>query len=155
APALARQSDADLDAALSAGPTADAVAALDASARAAVVAALRADAFDALVDASAAGTPAPSQRPAREAFGEAPRLLDRLRAARDGDPAAAALATDAYMRFEPYEKRLGAIDSGLVRRVEEGFVRLRQAVRGTPASGEVAALVATLHHELEQAAVAL
>src|SRR5262249_50258942 len=46
-------------------------------------------------------------------------------------------------------------DGGLSRRLEEGFVRLRQAVRDPAANGEVPGLVATLHHDLEQAVAAL
>jgi high-affinity iron transporter len=98
----------------------------------------------------------PIERTAREAFAEVHGLLDAVVARRAaGDGAATGLATDAYMRFEPFEKRLGAVEPGLVRRVEEGFVRLRQDVRGAASASEVAALVAVLHHDLEQAAAAL
>jgi high-affinity iron transporter len=154
--ALVAKSDADLLAALERGPAASAVAALDEPGRAAVVAALRARAFDGLVGDATAASPVRAERPAREAIAEVHALLDSILAASERrDAAAPGLATDAYMRFEPYEKRLGALDPGLVRRVEEGFVRLRQAVRAPTAAGEVPALVATLHHDLEMAATAL
>ena len=152
---VASKSDADLRAALESGPAADAVARLDVPARLAVVAALRARAFDGLVAPTDGSIPARVERSAREALAEVHGLLDAVVAARGrGDAEASALATDAYMRFEPYEKRLGAIEPGLVRRIEEGFVRLRQAVRTADAS-EVPALVAALHHDIEQATVAL
>jgi len=153
---LAGTSDADLLAALESGGAAGEVARLDAPARAAVVAALRARAFDGLVADPSAVRPTRVERSAREALADVHRLLDEVVAAQGSDAAAATgLATDAYMRFEPYEKRLGAVEPGLVRRLEEGFVRLRQAVRTTTGASEVPALVAALHHELEAAAVAL
>ncbi len=153
---LASKSDADLRAALESGAAAGAVARLEEPARVAVVAALRARAFDGLVAATDSTTPARAERSARDALAEVHGLLDAVVAARGrGDAETSALATDAYMRFEPYEKRLGAVEPGLVRRVEEGFVRLRQAVRTPAGSSEVPVLVAALHHDLEQAAVAL
>jgi high-affinity iron transporter len=155
--AVVRSSDADLSAALESGPAGAQVAALDAPARDAVVAALRARAFDGLVaPAGTATDTAATQRTAREAFAEVHGLLDQVVARRSaGDSAATGLATDAYMRFEPFEKRLGAVEPGLVRRVEEGFVRLRQSVRDAAPASEVTALVAVLHHDLDQAAAAL
>lgn len=154
--ALVAKSDADLLAALESGAAASQLATLDAAERDAVVAALRARAFDGLVGDASAASPARAERPARDAIAEVHGLLDAVLAASERrDAASSALATDAYMRFEPYEKRLGAIDPALVRRVEEGFVRLRQEVRGQPAHSEVAALVATLHHDLELTATAL
>jgi high-affinity iron transporter len=155
--AVVRASDVDLLAALESGPAASPIAALDAPARDAVVAALRARAFDALVApaGTAVGTPV-AARTAREAFAEVHGLLDAVVArGAAGDATATGLATDAYMRFEPFEKRLGAVEPALVRRVEEGFIRLRQAVRDAGSPGDVAALVAALHHDLEQAAAAL
>jgi high-affinity iron transporter len=153
---LVRSSDVDVLAALDAGPAAAQMAALDAPARDSVVAALRARGFDALVAPAGTVETAATARTAREAFAEVHDLLDAVVARRAaGDPAASGLATDAYMRFEPFEKRLGAVEPGLVRRVEEGFLRLRQAVRGTAAASEVTALVATLHRDLEEAAAAL
>src|SRR5262249_58338203 len=70
---------------------------------------------------------------------------------------AGAIATDAYMRFEPFEKRLGAVDPGAVTRVEEGFVRVRGALRapGTDVSPALEAEVAQLHRHLEAAATIL
>ena len=129
---------------------------LDAPAREAVVAALRARAFDGLVATSTTVTAPRVGRSPRAALAEVHGLLDAaLAAIRKADESAPGLATDAYMRFEPYEKRLGALEPGLVRRVEEGFVRLRQTLRSTPDHVEVERLVATLHHDLELAATAL
>ncbi|MFN8543569.1 MAG: c-type cytochrome [Candidatus Binatia bacterium] len=78
-------------------------------------------------------------------------LVDRaLDAGRHGDPRAPSLATDAYLRFEPLEPRIGALDQAAVRRTEEAFLALRGAlVRGaTPA--EIDATAAALRHELAQ-----
>ena len=90
-----------------------------------------------------------SARPVDRGGGEkSHRLLDEAIAARRrGEATAGAIATDAYMRFEPFEKRVGAVDPGAVVRVEEGFVaragRLARAghrgvaragVRGGPAA---------------------
>ncbi len=152
-----RTSDVDLVATLGSSAAASQFAALDAAARDDVVAALRAGAFDALVAPPGTVGDVPSTSPtAREALAEVHALLDAVvarHAARDA--AATGLATDAYMRFEPFEKRLGATDPGLVRRVEEGFLRLRRAVGGTGQAREIPALVAVLHHDLDQAATAL
>jgi len=86
------------------------------------------------------------------------RLLDEAVAARRrGDADAGAIATDAYMRFEPLEKRLGAIDRDAVARVEEGFVRVRSALRepGAKVSPALEADVAQLHRHLDAAVAAL
>ena len=105
---------------------------------------------------AAAVTPARVERPAREAFAEVHGLLDAVAAGVErGEGDTTALATDAYMRFEPFEKRLGAVDKALVRRLEEGFVRLRHAVREPAEKGDVPGLVAALHHDLDQAVVVL
>jgi len=151
-PALASQSDADLYAALAAPPAPEAERWLQ-------VAALRARGFDALADPTA---PAEADRThaattPRQALGEVHRLLDEMLAARArGGTAGASLATDAYMRFEPFEKRLGATDPGLVRRIEEGFVRLRQTARDPSATArDVEVLVAVLHRDVDEAVAAL
>jgi high-affinity iron transporter len=79
---------------------------------------------------------------------EASRLLvAAVEAYRRGDPAARDLATDAYFRFEPLETRLGASDPALVRRVEEGFLRLRSAMQ-RPGNPEVETLAAALARDL-------
>jgi high-affinity iron transporter len=91
---------------------------------------------------------------AHAAVAEAHRLLDEAVAARRrGAADATAIATDAYMRFEPVEKRLGAIDPSAVARVEEGFVRIRSALRepGTSVSPALEAEIAQLHRALEAA----
>ncbi|HKA27951.1 MAG TPA: c-type cytochrome [Candidatus Binatia bacterium] len=95
---------------------------------------------------------------ASAAVGEAHRLLDEAIAARRrGEATAGAIATDAYMRFEPFEKRLGAVDPGAVTRVEEGFVRVRGALRepGTDVTPALEAEVAQLHRHLEAAVTIL
>jgi FTR1 family protein len=110
------------------------------------------------------GTPIPSaddlvpkidDARATSAITEARRLLEEAVAARRaGNPAANGLATDAYMRFEPIEKRLGALDPSLVGRVEEGFVRVRTALRepGNDVSAELDATLARLYGDLDAAA---
>jgi high-affinity iron transporter len=150
----ARANDGDLLAAIETGPAASEVAKLDAAERSAVVAAIRARAFDGLVGDAAPSTPRLARSP-REGLAEVHRLLDAVRAARERGEPASELATDAYMRFEPYEKRLGAVAPGLVGPLEETFVRLRQAVRGGGDAREVATLVATLHEQLDRATTAL
>jgi len=95
---------------------------------------------------------------ASAAIAESHRLLDdAIAARRRGEAAAGPLATDAYMRFEPLEKRLGAADPGAVTRVEEGFVRVRSALRepGTAVTPELEAEVAQLHRHLDAAAAIL
>jgi high-affinity iron transporter len=153
---LIRTSDADIATALEGEAGGQPFADFDDAARVDAASALRAGAFDALVAADS-GAARPSQAPtAREAFAAAHGLLDAALAARArGDAAAIGLATDAYMRFEPFEKRLGATEPGLVRRVEEGFVRLRQGVRTPDGDAELRTLVATLHRDLDTAATAL
>ena len=91
---------------------------------------------------------------AAAAVAESHRLLDEAIAARRrGATDASAVATDAYMRFEPVEKRLGAIDHDAVARVEEGFVRVRGALRepGSGVSSALEAEVAQLHRHLDAA----
>jgi high-affinity iron transporter len=146
---LARRSDADLAATLDGAAQ---VTTLDPAARAAVVAAIRARAFDATVGAAVPSMPR-EQRSAREGLVDAHRLIDEARTAHArGDAAATGLATDAYMRFEPYEKRLGAVDAGMVSDLEEDFVRLRMLIRGGGSTSDVAAVVETLHRRLDDAA---
>jgi len=91
---------------------------------------------------------------AAAAVAESHRLLDEAIAARRrGATDAGAIATDAYMRFEPVEKRLGAIDPAAVTRVEEGFVRVRSALRepGTAVSAALENDVTQLHGHLDAA----
>jgi high-affinity iron transporter len=91
---------------------------------------------------------------ATAAVAESHRLLDEAIAARRrGATDAGAIATDAYMRFEPVEKRLGAIDPDAVARVEEGFVGVRSALRepGVAVSPALEAAVAQLHRHLDAA----
>ncbi|HXJ34790.1 MAG TPA: FTR1 family protein [Candidatus Eisenbacteria bacterium] len=150
-PALSAQSDADLYAALATPPASEPERWLQ-------VAALRARGFDVLADPTAPVEPPRTQAATpRQALGDVHRLLDEMLAARaQGGTAGASLATDAYMRFEPFEKRLGATEPGLVRRIEEGFVRLRQAARDPSATTrDIEALVAVLHRDVDEAVAAL
>ena len=119
---------------------------------------------------SLGGLSAPADAPAATAAGEPPAsvaarasaavveshaLLDQAIAARRrGEVGAGAMATDAYMRFEPIEKRVGAVDPAAVTHVEEGFVRVRNALRepGTAVSPALEAGVAELHRHLDAAA---
>ncbi len=119
---------------------------------------------------SLGGLSAPADAPAAAAAGEPPAsvaarasaavveshaLLDQAIAARRrGEVGAGAMATDAYMRFEPIEKRVGAVDPAAVTHVEEGFVRVRNALRepGTAVSPALEAGVAELHRHLDAAA---
>ena len=92
---------------------------------------------------------------ASSAIADTHRLLDdAIAARRRGEAAAGTIATDAYMRSEPLEKRLGAADPGAVTRVEEGFVRVRSALRepGTDVTPDLEAEVARLHRHLDAAA---
>jgi high-affinity iron transporter len=57
------------------------------------------------------------------------------------------------MQFEPLEPQLGAKDPGLLRRIEEGFLHLRAALREPGAA--VDPLVAEVHAGLTEAAAAL
>jgi cbb3-type cytochrome c oxidase subunit III len=67
---------------------------------------------------------------------------------RAGDAGASGLATDAYMRFEPFEARLGAVHPAQVRALEEQFLALRTAIRrgASPddVDGSARAIVAAL-----------
>jgi high-affinity iron transporter len=91
---------------------------------------------------------------ARAAVAQSHALLDEAIAARRrGDANAGAIATDAYVRFEPIEKRVGAVDPAAVTHVEEGFVRVRNALRepGTTVAPTLEAEVAQLHRHLDAA----
>src|SRR5262245_57959959 len=80
--------------------------------------------------AAAAETPASVAARARAAVAQSHALLDQAIAARRrGDANAGAIATDAYVRFEPIEKRVGAVDPAAVTHVEEGFARVRNGLR--------------------------
>jgi high-affinity iron transporter len=101
-----------------------------------------------------AETPASVAARARAAVAQSHALLDQAIAARRrGDANASAIATDAYVRFEPIEKRVGAVDPAAVTHVEEGFVRVRNALRepGTTVSPALEAEVTQLHRHLDAA----
>jgi high-affinity iron transporter len=68
---------------------------------------------------------------------------------RRNDPGAASLATDAYLRFEPLEPGLAAADPALVTRIEEGFLRLRAALRQPDATADVERVAAEIGRELD------
>jgi len=135
---------------------------LDESQRWAVVTWVRALSLGGLGAPAEGPTAAPAGEPpaavaarASAAVAESHALLDQAIAARrGGDAGAGAMATDAYMRFEPIEKRVGAVDPAAVTHVEEGFVRVRNALRepGTAVSPALEADVAQLHHHLDAAA---
>jgi high-affinity iron transporter len=103
-------------------------------------------------------TPASVAARASAAVAESQALLvQAIAARRRGDANAGAIATDAYMRFEPIEKRVGAVDPAAVTHVEEGFVRVRNALRepGTAVSPALEADVAQLHRHLAAAVAVL
>jgi hypothetical protein len=58
-----------------------------------------------------------------------------LEAHRRGDPEATALATNAYLRFEPLEKLLAESDASRIDPLEAGFVAFRTAL-ANPATGD-------------------
>lgn len=64
------------------------------------------------------------------ALTESLRLVDAALAADNGgDATAAGMVADAYLEFEPVEKRLGATAPGLKTAVEDHFMQLRQSLR--------------------------
>ena len=153
---LVRTGDGDLLGALSSGGSAAQLAGVGEPGRVAVVAALRAASFDRLFDPDAVAAPPRIERAVGEALAEVHALVDAVLAARaKGDAAAVGLATDAYMRFEPWEKRLAVADPSLVSRIEEGFVRLRYAARDPRSADDAGALAATLHRDLDTARAVL
>ncbi len=136
---LAGRTDAEIAAIITGGVAGTPMPAfgrlLDAGQVAAVTAFVRTIGLGGPIDkAGSAARPAESHHPdATAAFTAARELVDRAVAAyRAGDAGASALATDAYTRFEPLEKAIGARDAAAVRGVEEAFLRLRTALR-TPA----------------------
>jgi len=69
-----------------------------------------------------------------------------------GGQAASSLATDAYLRFEPIERHLSAIQPALVTDVEQAFVTLRTKLRDPEASSaDVAAAVDGVQRTLDAA----
>jgi high-affinity iron transporter len=86
-------------------------------------------------------------------FAEVRRLVQAAAAAHGrAEPTAPALATDAYMRFEPVERQLSAIEPALVTDVEQAFVLLRTRL-GDPGAtaSDVDAAVAGVQRTLDAA----
>jgi high-affinity iron transporter len=93
---------------------------------------------------------------AEAALAEVSRLLAAsVEAHRRGEAGAASLATDAYLRFEPVERRLAASDPSLVGRLEEGFLSLRTAIHRAAPPEEVDRLAAAVRRDLDLAGAAL
>jgi high-affinity iron transporter len=93
---------------------------------------------------------------ATAAVDETARLLAAaVDAYRRGDPAAADLATDAYLGFEPIETPLRARAPALVRRAEERFMGLRAALARPGAAAEVERMRGELVRDLDLARSAL
>jgi high-affinity iron transporter len=87
---------------------------------------------------------------------EARRLLAAaVAAAADGDAAAGQLATDAYIAFEPFERRLRVSHGDLAIRIEEQFLELRTLVRGEGGQDRIAALGRTIDADLATATMRL
>lgn len=96
--------------------------------------------------------PAGSETAAGKALAEVRRrLAAAVDAFRNGEARAGDLATDAYLSFEPLEPRIAAGDASVVRRVEEGFLRLRPLLRHPGAGVDVERTAATLRRDLEAA----
>ncbi|MFI5398012.1 MAG: FTR1 family protein [Candidatus Binatia bacterium] len=94
--------------------------------------------------------------PADAALAECGRLLDAgVAAYARGDAQAPVAAADAYMQFEPLEKRLGAVAPGLKERTEADFLRLRQMLRAPGHNAEVQALAREIHQDLAAVRTAL
>lgn len=132
--------------------------ALDAAARWKVVAYLRTLPLEGTASAQTAPPPVaatPSSEDLVAAFADVHRLVDEALAAHGrGQSDALAIGTDGYMRFEPFEKRLGAIDATKVRAVEEGFLAFRAALR-RPGDATAATIATDLHQQLREAEAAL
>lgn len=71
------------------------------------------------------------------------------------DPQASAMVADAYMQFEPLEKRVGAVAPGVTQRTEEHFLRLRQMLRTPHNDADVRALAAIVDDDLTAVHAAL
>jgi high-affinity iron transporter len=88
-------------------------------------------------------------------IGEVRRLVDAaLDAHRRGDPAAVALATNAYQRFEPLERPLGDVDEPRMEALEGEFIALRTALRDKT-TGDPEEIVRRLRADLDAAATIL
>jgi hypothetical protein len=91
----------------------------------------------------------------RQTLADVRRQADAaVTAYRLGERDAAALATDAYLSFEPLEARIGVDDPEAVRGVEAAFLRLRTALRQPAAAREVDEAAAAVGGALQVAASA-
>jgi high-affinity iron transporter len=105
---------------------------------------------------SRAAATGPGQATESNALQETQGLLDvALTAYRSNDRGAGDRVSDAYLRFEPMEKKLRAVAPDLTRRVEARFLELRGVV-ATPGSRQQAeAVAAAITRDLDAAQLAL
>jgi high-affinity iron transporter len=116
------------------------------------------DDLAALVESHAAqpGTAAGAPSDNESALAESARLVDAALAAYGrGDAAAAGLVSDAYMEFEPLEKRLGATAPSLKTTVEDHFMQLRQTLRAPGNATAARAAADTIRIDFTQVRAAL
>ncbi|MBI1814521.1 MAG: FTR1 family protein [Deltaproteobacteria bacterium] len=113
-----------------------------------------------LVDAIVASLPTDAAPAAAaissDPFGETRRLLaSALAAYRGNDPQALSLVSDAYFKFEPFEKKLAINAPDLTRQVETRFLELRGVLAAPGATEGAAVIVAAIGTDLETAHAAL
>ena len=82
-------------------------------------------------------------------------LAQALAAYRDGDARAAYMVSDAYLLFDPLEKKLALRDDGLAKRAETRFAELRGVMAAPGREHEAASLVAAITADLDTAQVVL
>ncbi len=143
----ARAPDANAAAALHAAAAAVATQVAERAAVAAVTASIAQ--LAALVESQAPTAPAAAVPSAIEAaLTESARLLDLAVAGYGrGSREAPALASDAYLQFEPLEVRLGATAPALKTGIEERFLQLRQLLRAAGNDAEVRSLARAIHDD--------
>jgi high-affinity iron transporter len=143
--------DLDLLAAL-ASPAHTAAARLDDDERRDEIAVLRLASLGGGPGATAG--PTGSAGPTTRGLDDAGRLVRAAAdAARVGSPEAPGLATDAYIAFEPFERRLRVQHPAVVDRVELAFVSFRLGLAGE--GGDVDALAEAVQRELSVATALL
>jgi high-affinity iron transporter len=148
---LAQHRDLDLLAAL-ASPAHTAAARLDDDERRDEIAVLRLASLGGGPGATAG--PTGSAGPTTRGLDDAGRLVRAAAdAARVGSPEAPGLATDAYIAFEPFERRLRVQHPAVVDRVELAFVSFRLGLAGE--GGDVDALAEAVQRELSVATALL
>jgi len=141
--AMAERTDADLHAVIGDGVRGTAMPGfgrmLDEDVRWSLVAYVRSLSLAPPARTATTAATAAAQEDVGRAIAESARLVAEAVAAHaKGDERARALATDAYFAFEPVERRLGAVDAGIVSRVEQAFLGLRGALGGTDAAAVAA-----------------